>query len=269
MQTNGRRFFAVRQLVVYTAGAVLVWMLLAHAAAQEDWRQDTFPDIALADTDSVTLYQIDSLRSMLFRLGRDSVKAMALNLGLDSLFLARIDSLSPPDTNERAKRYLSSLTRSGRSATIFRWPRRSLGPGLFPGWQHEIALDSVTGSFYTIKEQVAGKDVRHAIRLTREQYQAEKLSAALDRNWRNLIESQRTLEQRQRRGLGLSISVPGGRQSGFTTIFGKNEVDLRVNGSADIRPAFVYDKNAQQVLAGRGSQLSPEFNPNVVVVPRD
>ncbi len=263
MQTNGRRFFAVRQLVVYTAGAVLVWMLLAHAAAQEDWRQDTFPDIALADTDSVTLYQIDSLRSMLFRLGRDSVKAMALNLGLDSLFLARIDSLSPPDTNERAKRYLSSLTRSGRSATIFRWPRRSLGPGLFPGWQHEIALDSVTGSFYTIKEQVAGKDVRHAIRLTREQYQAEKLSAALDRNWRNLIESQRTLEQRQRRGLGLSISVPGGRQSGFTTIFGKNEVDLRVNGSADIRPAFVYDKNAQQVLAGRGSQLSPEFNMNL------
>ena len=259
MQTNGRRFFAARQLVVYTGGAVLIWMLLAHAVAQEDWRKDTFSDFAVADTDSVTLYQIDSLRSMLFRMGRDSVRTMALNLGLDSLFLARIDSLAPPDTNERAKRYLSSLRPSGRSATTFRWVQRSLGPGLFPGWRHEVELDSVTGSFYRITEQVAGKDVRYAIHVTREQYRDEKLSAALDRNWRSLVERQLSLEQRQRRGLGLSISVPGGRQSGFTTIFGKNEVDLRVNGSADIRPAFVYEKNAQQVLVGRGSQLSPEF----------
>ncbi|MCY4223328.1 MAG: hypothetical protein OXF06_00690 [Bacteroidetes bacterium] len=105
MHLNGCRHFALRQLVVYSVGALLVWILLAHAAAQGDHSRTQFNPIAPADTDSVTLYQVDSLRALLLRLGRDSVRKMVLNLQLDSLLLAHIDSLSPPpDTKERAKR---------------------------------------------------------------------------------------------------------------------------------------------------------------------
>ncbi len=259
MHLNRRQSNALRQLAVYSIGVLLVWMLLAHAAAQGDHPRETYQDITVSDTDSVTLNQLDSLRSLITRLGRDSVRNMVLDLGLDSLLFARIDSLAPPpDTNERAKRYFSSLTRTKRSAMIFPWERQSMGADLFSGWNHEIELDS-TGSFYTIRERVAGEDVRHAIRMPRSQYQSARLSESLDRNWHQLLNRRRDLEQRRRRGLGLSIAVPGGRQSGFSTIFGKNEVDLRVNGSADIRPAFIYEENAQRVVTGQGAQLTPEF----------
>ncbi len=255
-----RRLSAIRQLVVYSTGALLVWFFLAQTAAQGDHsRIPSWWNIAVADTDSVTLHQVDSLRALLSRLGRDSVREMVLDLGLDSLLLVRIDSLAPPpDTNERAKRYFAGLMPSRRTAAILPIRRRSLGAGLFSGWRHDVELDS-TGTFYTIRERVAGKDVRHALRVTRSQYQAERFSQNLDRNWKTLLQRRRDLEERRRRGLGLSISVPGGRESGFTTIFGKNEVDLRVNGSADIRPAFIYEKTAQQAVIGRGSQLTPEF----------
>ncbi len=259
MYLNGR-LSVIRQLVVYSVGVLLVWILLAHTAAQGDHPRNNFwQDYTVADTDSVTLHQVDSLRALLSRLGRDSVREMVLDLDLDSLLLARIDSLAPPpDTNERAKRYLANLISSKRTASIFPTERRSLGARPFSGWRHNVELDS-TGSYYTIKEQVAGKDIRHSLRLNREEYQAERFSQNLNRNWKTLLQRRRDLQERRRRGLGLSISVPGGRQSGFTTIFGKNEVDLRVNGSADIRPAFIYEKTAQQAIIGRGSQLTPEF----------
>jgi len=262
MHLNRQQFSVIRQLTVYSAGVLLVWVFLTHAAAQGDHSRSGFQGISPADTDSVTLHQVDSLRALISRLGRDSVRSMVLDLGLDSLLLTQIDSLAPMDTNDRAKRYFSSLTRPRRAASIFPRQRRSLGADLFNGWDHQIELDS-SGSFYRIREQVASEDVRHPIRVTREQYQAEKLSQSLDRNWRQLLERRRDLQERQRRGLGLSISVPGGRESGFSTIFGKNEVDLRVNGSADIRPAFIYEKNAQQVVLGQGAQLTPEFRMNL------
>ncbi|MCY4000777.1 MAG: cell surface protein SprA [Bacteroidetes bacterium] len=259
MHLNGCRHFALRQLVLYSVGALLVWILLAHAAAQGDHSRTQFNPIAPADTDSVTLYQVDSLRALLLRLGRDSVRKMVLNLQLDSLLLAHIDSLSPPpDTNERAKRYFSNFIRTGISANVFPSERRSLGPRMYNGWTHNIELDS-TGTFYRITEQIADQDVRYPIQLTREQYQSEKLAQSLERNWHQILSRRRNLRDRQRRGLGLAISVPGGRQSGFSTIFGKNEVDLRVNGSADIRPAFIYEKTAQQEILRRGAQVTPEF----------
>jgi len=258
MQLERCRLFAIRQLFLYSLSALLVCILLAHAAAQGDYLRSNSAPIAPADTDSVTLYQVDSLRALLLRLGRDSVRTMVTDLQLDSLLLARIDSIVPPDTNERAKRYFSNFIRTQLSANVFPVQRRSLGPRLYNGWQHTVELDS-TGSFYRIREQVADKDVRYSLRLSRQEYQDQKLSQNLERNWQQILTRRRNLRDRQRRGLGLSISVPGGRESGFSTIFGKNEVDLRVNGSADIRPAFIYEKTAQQELLRRGAQITPEF----------
>jgi cell surface protein SprA len=80
-------------------------------------------------------------------------------------------------------------------------------------------------------------------------------------NWSTLVEQrERQRQQRRRGGLGFNIVVPGGRQSAFTTIFGKPEVDLRVNGQADIRAGFDYRKSDQQVsVTGKAAQLDPDF----------
>ena len=259
MQRSKRQNAPLRRLAGLAAGAIALWILLACAAAQGGQNRTVHSFVAPADTDSVTLHQLDSLRALVMRLGRDSVRQMALGLGLDSLLLARIDSLAAPDTSHRARRYLTHLRRTGRAASIFQWQRRSIGADVFNGWQHEVTLDS-TGQFYTARETVAGEDVRYPVRYDRAQFRAEKMEASLDRNWRELINRKQNQRLRQRRGgLGLSISVPGGRQSGFTTIFGKNTVDLRVNGSADIRPGFDYQKSAQQIAIGKDSRLYPDF----------
>ena len=261
MHLNGPQRFTVRRLVVYAGAVLLVWVFLAHAAAQERTDRNLFLNTAVADTDSVYLHNLDSLRALITRLGRDSVRSIVIDQSLDILLLSRIDSLAPPpDTNYRAQEYFPDLIRPGQAAGVFPWERRTLEANLFDGWKHTIELDS---TFYRITEQVAEKDVRYAIRVTRDQYQTQKLTRTLDRNWHEILARRRNLQERRRRGLGLSISIPGGRQSGFSTIFGKNEVDLRVNGSADIRPAFIYEKNAQQAITGQGAQLTPEFHMNL------
>ena len=180
--------------------------------------------LAPADTDSVAL-QSDSLRA-------------------DSLVLVR--------------RYLPSW-KDQRSATLF--PRqRPFMPGLGPFWNREIELDS-TGRYYVARERVGETDVRDPLRLDYDAYRRARLTQDLNQNFRELAE-QRALQRQQqgRRGLGVNIVVPGGRQSAFSTIFGKPEVDLRVNGQADIRAGFDYRKSDQQVaLTGSASQIDPDF----------
>ena len=212
-----------------------------------------------ADTDSVALHQVDSLLSFIRALGADSLRALVRSLGPDSFLVALVDSLAPPDTNYRAQRYLTTIRRQQRMASLFPREQRSFLPGFFAGWRHQITLDS-TGSYYTAQERVADLDVRYPLRLDRTQFRAQKLQSSLDRNWRELISQRAAQRQRQRRGgLGLSITVPGGRNSGFTTIFGKNEVDLQVTGNADIRPGFDYQKSDQQLVLGQAARLYPSF----------
>ncbi len=259
MHSPRHRHAPLVQLTSLVVGAILLWILLVSAAAHGDYIPARSSMIARADTDSVALHHPDSLRALVARLGIDSVHKMVQTISGDSLLRAMVDSLAP-DTMRRARRYLSKLHERSRMASLFRFQQRSFGPDLFDGWQHEVTLDS-TGRFYTAREQVAGMDVRYPMRLDQYQYRQAKLDASLDRNWRALISRRQELQQRQRRGgLGLSITVPGGRRSGFTTIFGKNEVDLRVNGSADIRPGFDYRKSAQQISLGKPSQLYPAFS---------
>ena len=95
--------------------------------------------------------------------------------------------------------------------------------------------------------------------VARETYRRAAYRANLDDNWTTLTE-QRQQQRAQRGGFGVSMTVPGGRESAFTTIFGKPQVDLRVNGQADINAGFQYSKNDQQgARTGDATQLDPSF----------
>ena len=96
------------------------------------------------------------------------------------------------------------------------------------------------------------------MRVGAEVYKRERYRANLRDNWRALTE-QRQREQ-SRSGLGVNMVVPGGRGSAFSTVFGKPQVDLRLNGQADINAGFNYRKSDQQVnITGNASQLNPSF----------
>lgn len=170
----------------------------------------------------------------------------------DSLAVA--DSTAVPP---RVARYVSPVLRRTRSPSVLDLPPPFLAPRSENQNRSNIALDS-TGT-YTVHPLVATYDPRYPVLMDRSTYRQERLSADLESNWRSIAE-QRQRERNKRGGLGVNIVVPGGRQSAFSTIFGKPQVDLRINGQADINAGFDYRKSDQQVaLTGNAGQISPNF----------
>lgn len=239
---RSRKHHPLRTLTILAGGALVLLVALVGSTARGDApARNAYPyAIALADTDSVAV-DVDSLLA-------------------DSL--VTLDSLAA-DTTIRVQRYVPSWQTDQRSASLFPRKKRPLSTRVGAYWRHDIQLDS-TSTNYVVREQVGGYDVRYPITISPEEYQLERLRMSLDRNWDQLIEQQaRIRAQRERRGLGLNITVPGGRQSAFTTIFGKNEVDLRVTGTADITTGFSYRKSDQNLALGTGAQLDPDFRQNL------
>ncbi len=156
--------------------------------------------------------------------------------------------------------FLPRFRRDSRTAQLFPRRKRPLSSKVSPIWRHEIKLDS-TSRRYVVTERVGARDVRHRLVLDSVQYRRSRERKGMRDNWAVLVEQrERQRRQRRRGGLGFNIVVPGGRQSAFTTIFGKPEVDLRVNGQADIRAGFDYRKSDQQVsVTGKAAQLDPDF----------
>ena len=205
--------------------------------------------MALSDTDSVAIDArgMDSLAVDVLAMDTLDVDS----LGADSLFLP--DSALVWD-------YIPAFRRDALSASPDRHDRLVMSPSLGQWWRHDVEFDTLARA-YTIREKVGEWDARYPVRLEFDEYRAARLDEDLDGNWRELIlQRERQDEQRRRGGLGFNIVVPGGRQSAFRTIFGANEVDLRVNGTADIHAGFDYRKSDQQVsVTGKPSQLDPEF----------
>ena len=215
------------------------------------------PEAIRADTDTVAVppgvAPVDSLGGDSLGFLFDILGQAALRTFLDSLEQAR------PDTAFRVRRYLSVPRPDRLTASLFPRRQRPLSSKLGSYWTHEIRLDS-TGQFFTARETIGTADVRLPLQVDPTQYRQEMLAASLERNWRLLADQHATQrEQLSRGGLGLNITVPGGRQSAFTTIFGKNEVDLRVTGNANIETGFKYSKSDQQITQGTGTQLDPNF----------
>ena len=229
-------------------------------AALDALRADT---TLLADS----LARPDSLRA-------DSL-ALADSLPLDSLLADSLtrpdsladsladsllaDSLALPDTG-LAPRYLPGWNRDRWTAAPLQRRTRPLSPRLGNYWRHEILLDS-TRQVYVARERVADEDVRYPLEMDLSTYRRVRLDEDMEAAWYELAE-QRALQRanRSRGGFGFNIVVPGGQQSAFTTIFGKPEVDLRVNGQADIRAGFDYRKSDLQAsITGRDSQIDPDF----------
>jgi cell surface protein SprA len=228
---------SLRQLLAAVVALFVISMVWVSSAATDPdittWRAQS-RYIALADTDSVAVDTLD----------------------IDSLL---VDSLFVPDS-ALVWEYIPAFKRDDWAAKVNPKDRLVMSPSLGRWWKYDIAFDTLART-YTAREQVGEVDVRYPVTLTYDEYRAARLSADMEANWDELIvQKERAAAQRRRGGLGFNIVVPGGRQSAFRTIFGANEVDLRVNGTADIQAGFDYRKSDQQVsITGKPSQLDPEF----------
>ncbi len=79
-----------------------------------------------------------------------------------------------------------------------------------------------------------------------------------------LVEESKSQEETGRGLLDFKINVPGGENSAFTTIFGTNEVNLRVNGSANMNVGASIQKLDDGTLPpDLRTRIDPTFNQNL------
>ncbi|TDI73446.1 MAG: cell surface protein SprA, partial [Bacteroidetes bacterium] len=214
--------------------------------------------------------QIDSLSVLKDRI--DSLLFAGANLDslssegnrLDSLLadLRKQAAVAAADTLDTLliKRYFTAFRGDTRSSRIFPREGRAFAPTFGRYWSHRIEFDT-TALTYTSIEFVGVKQIRFPVTLNYEEYRNARLKKDISDTWSEILVSRsRTAASDRRGGLGFEFTVPGGRQSAFTSIFGKPSFDLRVNGQADILAGFDYRESDQQIaITGRSSQLDPNF----------
>ncbi|MDZ7718971.1 MAG: cell surface protein SprA [Balneolaceae bacterium] len=119
------------------------------------------------------------------------------------------------------------------------------------------------GTFYT--ETRIG-DLRSGVPtlLSAKEYYNLHEDYAKEENWKMLIR-----ENRQREGTGgglldFSLDIPGGQESAFTTIFGAPEVNLRVNGVAQMNVGASVQKSEDPSLPpDQQTRVDPTFDQNL------
>lgn len=172
----------------------------------------------------------------------------------DSLLVDTLAVL--PDTG-RASRILPSLRPDLPTARLDR-RRVPLGPTLGNYWSRSIELDTLTGD-YTIYEQINGWDVRLPQTLDLAAYRDARRQLGLNQSYRE-IARQRALRRDTRAGFGFGFDIPGGAGRGLRTIFGSDQVDLRVHGQSNVNVGFSYRANEQQEAAtGQSGRIDPDF----------
>ncbi|MEX2605035.1 MAG: cell surface protein SprA [Gracilimonas sp.] len=117
---------------------------------------------------------------------------------------------------------------------------------------------------YQVKRVIDGIDVAIPQVLTFNEYAKAKKKQQIQQLKLQLIK-EGMKEVRQGRGLlDFSLQIPGGQSSVFTTIFGKPEVNLRVNGSANMNVGVsiqnIDDPTIDENLRRR---IDPTFNQNL------
>ncbi|MGF1670931.1 MAG: cell surface protein SprA [Balneolaceae bacterium] len=94
-----------------------------------------------------------------------------------------------------------------------------------------------------------------------EDYKLESRENDVRENWKRLIAESALARGQQRGLLDFRISVPGGRQSAFTTLFGKPEVNLRVNGVASMNVGASIQTTADPSLPpDQQTRIDPTFD---------
>lgn len=97
-----------------------------------------------------------------------------------------------------------------------------------------------------------------------DEYAQRHKTNAIRENWSKLIQERLSGEQQQKGLLNFNIDVPGGEESTFTTIFGKPEVNLRINGTANMNVGASIEKTENpNIPPDQQTQVDPTFEQNL------
>jgi cell surface protein SprA len=116
------------------------------------------------------------------------------------------------------------------------------------------------GGFF-IEQKVGGQRSGVPSSMSFRDYAEEHRKHAVQENWAQLIFESMQREERDRGLLDFSLAIPGGRESAFTTIFGRPEVNLRVNGVAQMNVGASIQKSEDPSLPpDQQTRVDPTFD---------
>ena len=267
---------ALRRLAAACAFALVGLAVLAAwpgpvSAGPGGWRS-----VAPADTDSVAVPALEDAAP-----ARDTtdledgdpggavLEAAADTVEADSAAAPEADAPSAlevaadtaeVDTTARARAYFPVPTTVGASASLLERRVPGVRGRLGQYWRRQVTLDT-TALAYTVTEEVAGVE-RAPAQLSLAEFLEVRQREAVGDQFRTLSAQRANRRDQQRRGggIGIAVDIPGGNESAFTTLFGKNEVALTVNGTSNVNLGFRYDQNdIQQSINRNASALAPDF----------
>lgn len=122
-----------------------------------------------------------------------------------------------------------------------------------------VILRDSTGQ-YISQRMINGIPLALPYVMTFEEYAARSLQDSKKENWNTLIRQYENDREVRRGLLDFRFDVPGGRESTFTTIFGKPEVNLRVNGTANMNlGASIRKTDNPEIPPDQQTQIDPTF----------
>lgn len=130
--------------------------------------------------------------------------------------------------------------------------------------QERVSVSWDSTDTFTVQRSINGVPAALPSILTTEQYIEAKRRENERKIAYRLIQEGKREDEEQRGLLDFKIDVPGGEKSAFTTIFGKPEVNLRVNGSANMNVGASIQNVADESLPPDARRrVDPTFNQNL------
>ncbi|HEX6981910.1 MAG TPA: cell surface protein SprA [Balneolaceae bacterium] len=96
-----------------------------------------------------------------------------------------------------------------------------------------------------------------------DEYARRNMQHAVQENWQMLIRERQSVKQEDGL-LDFKLDIPGGEESTFTSIFGKPEVNLRINGTANMSVgASIQKVENPSIPEDQQKQIDPTFGQNL------
>ena len=93
-----------------------------------------------------------------------------------------------------------------------------------------------------------------------DEYAQRSREQSKQENWKQLIQEKQSADQQQLGLLDFDLDIPGAEESAFTTIFGKPEVNLRINGTANLNVGASIQKTENpEIPEDQRRQVDPTF----------
>ncbi|MDX1617981.1 MAG: cell surface protein SprA, partial [Balneolaceae bacterium] len=136
-------------------------------------------------------------------------------------------------------------------------------PGLFYISLNEERVTTYRDSLgnYVSQRTLFGMEIAIPYVMNMQEYAARSREQGKRQNWEALIREYASGREEQRGLLDFRVDIPGGSESTFTTIFGKPEVNLRVNGTANMNlGASIQKTENPEIPADQQTQVDPTFD---------